>query len=280
MKDDFVWNDELVQEYVAGIITSEHPYLYHIESWKKFKASHQPKQTDWKESTKLYMEAMGDNPKDFPYQPQPKEDKPERDWEVVSAPEITQNWVAIRKIKSVRRLSDGEVFSVGDDYWFENSDGKVFSNKISRFQIMNGNKISIIGENEKNPCMLQNAKKSKPKEEVKEPERIGVIHIRENDFTHFGGNHGYTIETWGENPEKKYSLIKKTIEYVLNGDDKLYKEWLINKYNPSLYSQEQVDKMMEDAFNAARSLDFGLKSTKGIEMYYFSTFQDYKNTLK
>ena len=37
-----------------------------------------PVQTDWKESTKLLMEAYGDNPKDFPY-PQQKASTPATD---------------------------------------------------------------------------------------------------------------------------------------------------------------------------------------------------------
>lgn len=33
----------------------------------------EPKQTDWKDSTKALMEAYGDSPKDFPYE-EPKQD--------------------------------------------------------------------------------------------------------------------------------------------------------------------------------------------------------------
>jgi hypothetical protein len=47
------------------------------EEWVKYNyvepPQEEPKQTDWKESTKLLMEAYGDDPKDFPYE-EPKQE--------------------------------------------------------------------------------------------------------------------------------------------------------------------------------------------------------------
>jgi len=40
---------------------------------KDYIPKEEPKQTDWKESTKLLMEAYGDDPKDFPYE-EPKQE--------------------------------------------------------------------------------------------------------------------------------------------------------------------------------------------------------------
>lgn len=40
----FKWTDELVSEYAAAVMTSDYPYLYNLESWKKFKQSHTPKE--------------------------------------------------------------------------------------------------------------------------------------------------------------------------------------------------------------------------------------------
>lgn len=45
-QDTFTWTDELVSEYVAGVMTSNHPYFYSLKSWKQWKQSktQQPKE--------------------------------------------------------------------------------------------------------------------------------------------------------------------------------------------------------------------------------------------
>lgn len=120
----------------------------------------------------------------------------------------------------------------------------------------------------------QEVRKSKPTEQ-----RIEIKHMRPNNYVHFGGNHGYTIETWGEIPEEKYSAIKRCIEYVLNNDAKGYWE-LVDELLPSQlkYTQTEVDELCEKSFEAGREMKGEWKLNMSTLQYY--RYQDYKQSLK
>jgi hypothetical protein len=80
-----------------------------------------------------------------------KQSKQQKDWEVTAYMDIMEGEVYQTKkktvIKSVRRLSDGEVFSIGDEVFFDKS-GAIGRYKIPKFiiegsiMIVNGDKYS------------------------------------------------------------------------------------------------------------------------------------------
>jgi hypothetical protein len=220
--------------------------------------------------------------------PQPKEDKPE--WEIV-AYEFRPISTVIRKdsaywysaasghpdynIHSVKRNSDGMVFSVGDE-----TEYGVIKSFITDGKFMTAHFTNECG------ATLRTLKKSKPKEELKEPERweITSFGIMEG---HRGGE-SYKFFSPKHIPSAKWEEIRLAIEQVLNdGKSKSYFFGSQNRIEPpNFYTQEQVNKMMEDAFNAAREQDFNnikweqiSERVKGWDSRKYPTFQDYKNKL-
>lgn len=78
------------------------------------------------------------------------------------------------------------------------------------------------------------------------PERIEVV------VDAFGVGDEYAIiSANGGIKKEKYPIIKKTIEYVLNGDDKTYTEYLLSGKD-KLFTQEQFDHAIIKSFWAAR----------------------------
>lgn len=251
MKKEFQWTDELVQEYVAAIMTSNHPYFYKMEHWKKYKADTQPKE----------------------------QSKPEKgkDWEIVSVFDPNRgvikvgsdsvfNYVEGEPIHSVRRNSDGQVFSVGDD-----------TNKgvIKNFSIGVDDKLLyIIAGN--NSWKLSELQKSKPIEK----ERITVSIFGDN----MAGGQLMVRPNSGEwkLSKEKFSEIKQAIEQVLNDEvpdmpGKWYKTHIKNlegqlDVSNKIFSliEMNTEKELEDAFNAAREV---------VSVYDHShrypTFEDY-----
>jgi hypothetical protein len=74
-------------EFLEWFVKNPSCEFVNIRPFKKFEGENEvepiykiiipkeePKQTDWKESTKALMEAYGDNPKDFPYE-EPKQEQ-------------------------------------------------------------------------------------------------------------------------------------------------------------------------------------------------------------
>lgn len=128
-------------------------------------------------------------------------------------------------------------------------------------------------------CMYLEREKSKEEQPTKG--RIEVGEFKDEGFDYSGKNN-YSFRTSDFVPEEKFPLIKRCIEYVLNGEAKEY--WrLVDELLPGQlkYTQEQLDRAIEDAFNAARTLESGGVITwylgKGLK---FNTIRDYSSANK
>jgi hypothetical protein len=100
------------------------------------------------------------------------------------------------------------------------------------------------------------------KEEKKEPERIDVWGL--DDYQKHAGGVSYRFDCSTKITKDKLPLIKQAIESVLNDD---------RGYFGIVYTPEQVDKMMEDAFTAGK-LHHPITGLK------YDTFRDYLRHLK
>jgi len=294
MSKEFQWTDALVKEFVCDLlwidkVHGKKPTDFSDKGFgsdkllQQFKASHQPKEDKQSKLEKIAdiisriyyygkfkaetvnERMLEDLLTQVGYWPTneneilkrnntPKEDKPK--WEIV---EFSHNGIVYckgydgkfrtgaehdiyarreseffdtligSKIHSVKR-KDGEVFSVGDEV-------NIYG-RIKSFGLFGDDNSLMFVDCER--CRATFTQISKPKEEVKEPER--------------------------HDTEKENELINQLHRY----------------YKDNYVKKEQVDKMMEDAFNAARDKDFNPNRQIEIPIApnLYPTFQDYKNTLK
>ena len=162
------------------------------------------------------------------------------------------------KIKTVKRLSDGEVFSVGDSLdWM----GKIESIEIDdRF---NGG-IAFINNSQKS-C-ISTAKKA-PKEEQVPIKVLGLLDGINTDNPPYGKY--YTLIFNNSIPESKYQSIREAIEDVLNNK---YKPW---KMYQTGFTSEELLQAIRDAFHAGRSFDCW-----NVSSHQYAKFEDYINSLK
>jgi len=158
-KDNFQWTDELILEFVRFTMADSPTFQGRYQDLEDFKASHQPKE----------------------------QSKPEKDWEIVEMynnrigrhKPITEsdNWYSCKDAKctihSVKRLSDGEVFSIGDSVclnWYVPFDVK---QPIERFEIVNDRMVVHYGAGsyDLKYCMINpkhKIQKSKPIEKERD----------------------------------------------------------------------------------------------------------------
>lgn len=121
--------------------------------------------------------------------------------------------------------------------------------------------------------------------EVKEQERIEV------SFGYVSGEYEYSRVFFSNKriEDEKFPAIKQAIEFVLNNEPTDVK---IGDYTfkfqavpaPTIYTQQQLDKAIEDAFAAARSGDIippelGSRMAFGFKHTY-PLFRDYLNSIK
>lgn len=240
-KDNFEWTDELVREFVlfkSRFYVPDDNQL--VEAFKKYK-----------------------NGEDFLWASQPKtenKDKDGKDWEIVaflSAHEDgvhfsyicykdiwlnQKDWQAFflkneYKIHSVKRLSDGEVFSIGDRF-SDNTAGHYSEHTITEFKV-DGKRLEVLyGDGICFYTLVGLKKLPSPQESKPEKERIEVAITKAANCSPntlwilpFGS---YDIGV------EKYSAIKQAIEQVLNDEQK--------EREVILYTPQQVDAMCEDAF--------------------------------
>jgi len=181
------------------------------------------------------------------YQHQPKEDKPE--WKV----------------------SDIAVFNYAD---------KKHSGTITAINHFIKTAIVCYFDEQKTKYIeIALDKLSKPKEELKEPDRIEVMDFeidREEKWLRFHFNMLPLVV------KQDYDKIKQAIENCLNGKE-VYHDWQFR------YTQEQVDKMMEDmadaTWYAAREKVILDRNPANKQYRYlsfdqwYSSIKDYKNQL-
>jgi len=86
----------------------------------------------------------------------------------------------------------------------------------------------------------------------------------------------YTFKYELESNKIKLELIKQAIERVLNGDDNIFLSQDVVRQLGVQYTQEQLDKSMEDAFNAAR--ERGVTSP-GMDRGYRQIYDNFQHYL-
>ena len=239
-KDNFQWTDELRKEWEMSMCFKfSNPdryggWLGYEKELAKFKSTH--------EQTK----------------------EKERGWEIWAYEKkegvVNYSYLYGHKILSVKRLSDGEVFSVGDEVTWS-----VFGAcKITRFEISNGKcMVYFLGSQW---YFLDQIKKSKPIEK----ERITTRVLPFENFANGKFMGYYVVEPTKPIPEEKLPAIKQAIEKVLN--DEVFDRRLIEMQKNHL-------KQLEDAFNAARETTEHFNPNNILGRTYidkkFPTFEDY-----
>ena len=198
---------------------------------------------------------------------QPKPSNPEKDWQVECFTEGKYNYWRQRnglytnqpfdkgineehfldhpevyKIWQVKRLSDGEVFSVGDEVEFRSVDDR-------NWEWPWGGKIISITK----------CRSGKPELEFE---------IYEDDSMESA------VHKWIRNIRHKSSPIerevKKNMFEAMNE--------LVSQYQHLKYTQQQLEDARRDAFNAARGLISEFYKTNPC-LHKFPTFEDYKSKL-
>jgi len=178
------------------------------------------------------------------------------------------------RIYSVKRLSDGEVFSVGDVVYYKDGSEKSEPIRwcIDNFYIREDkvmlarSKDCTLVETIDNNCYL---KKQAPKEEQ--------VPIKVHDFHKHSNS---DKETWysflvgGHIPESKYQSIKSAIEDVLNNK---YKPW---KMYQTGFTSEELLQARRDAFKEARLAWASSIKQPFDGVYKHETVEDYINSLK
>jgi hypothetical protein len=259
MKDNFIWDDgyvEMILQAATGNIKDfvMQPKQFIQDFKENWKQSHSQASLDW-EIVAYKCPFFGENDiiihKDVG-----------NVWRAVngrySGEEASHDEDEINKVGTiykVRRLSDNEVFSVGDD----TIHGKVLS-------------FEIIDKSMYVECKERNNKGHFPLISLPKPKSI---HTKDRiEVTIIGnGMAGWATSVRPNNslhsiPKSKHPAIKEAIEHILNDDPK-YK---IVEYS---HTQQQVDELCEAAFNFSRDKVYNYDHTcKG---YRFGNFQDYQH---
>jgi hypothetical protein len=109
--------EAMFKSYMTFPESINEPPFYGNLKYKIIIPKEEPKQTDWKESTKVLMEAYGDNPKDFPYE-EPKQETLEEAAERLHPEEWDwrerEIFIAGAKWQQERMYSEEEVIEFGE----------------------------------------------------------------------------------------------------------------------------------------------------------------------
>ena len=245
--EQFQWTNELLKEWAEYYIIHEGDNL--LEKFIQSKSK--TEQPLWEilsySNPNVFTDVLGGN--------------------IVDAKGSGANYAILKNfpIHSVKRLSDGEVFSVGDSLdWM----GKIESIEIDdRF---NGG-IAFINNSQKS-C-ISTAKKA-PKEEQVPIKVLGLLDGINTDNPPYGKY--YTLIFNNSIPESKYQSIREAIEDVLNNK---YKPW---KMYQTGFTSEELLQAIRDAFDAAREVvgySDALKNSPVTVGRKYKDNEDYINSL-
>lgn len=170
-----------------------------------------------------------------------------------------------KKYKLLRDLPDadaGTVLTFTDE---GDSEGYLYPEKFGR-----GNIWCRKDTVEQNPTWFQEVK----------PEKIEVMVWNVHERNQYGENYHYAVPLGYEIPKDKFHSIKKAIEFVLN-DQEI--RGVQDEYNGSrLYSESELNKARELAFNAAREgKAFSVYESQLLSKnVIYKTFEDYLKSLQ
>ena len=247
-KDNFKWTDELAMWYCSVFKYST------AKNLSEFKALHQPKEPLSGTIPASESNAASNS----------EPSKPEKDWEILSIRnKITHNIIYpsgfmqtqdnVRfnfselihhenyEIHSVKRLSDNEIFSVGDEVAFEPTQ-KIWW-EIDNFCIPEhyGGRVMLArSKDNQNVEILSMIIKNKSQKSKPEKERIAVTPINYHKFE--VGEHLYGFNSTGLIPIKKYSAIKQAIEQVLNDEVGILGITVLSPHQPKYTEKDAKEK--------------------------------------
>ena len=218
--EQFKWDDKLVQDYIqfyAASYAASVAYFNSDETLEKFKQSKSKKEEPQWEI--LEIESYGGEIRkliDGEY-------RLYTDGVGFTATYLLQR--SDSKIKTVKRLSDGEVFSVGDVI-------KVHTDikPIVSFELKNNKQIWCSIDNAKGYGSCLSVSEKAPKEE-QVPIKVEIMEFgygkpQENKGKFYVAN--FNLPNNAKLPTEKYQSIKSAIEDVLN-EDKIKHEKLLSK---------------------------------------------------
>ena len=245
--EQFQWTNELLKEWAEYYIIHEGDNL--LEKFIQSKSK--TEQPLWEilsySNPNVFTDVLGGN--------------------IVDAKGSGANYAILKNfpIHSVKRLSDGEVFSVGDSLdWM----GEIKSIEID--DKFNGGMVFI--NNSQKSC-LSTAKKA-PKEEQVPIKVLGLLDGINTDNPPYGKY--YTLIFNNSIPESKYQSIREAIEDVLNNK---YKPW---KMYQTGFTSEELLQAIRDAFDAAREVvgySDALKNSPVTVGRKYKDNEDYINSL-
>jgi hypothetical protein len=198
------------------------------------------------------------------------------------------------EIHSVKRLSDGKVFTIGGDTNF---------GEIAGFKIHN-NELWATIKGKESPAFFNDLHHKQPQQKPIEVEikdaYVGGTYRHTNDKGHF---YPYYIEIYANDkiPTEKYEPIKKAIEGVLNGVEQealmgeygggrvdiygrqIFEQDKITINSKKYYSSDQLLEAEKKAFEAAREIMSDSSRVQFIPYATgnkYKTFSDYKSLNK
>ena len=242
--EQFQWTNELLKEWAEYYIIHEGDNL--LEKFIQSKSK--TEQPLWEilsySNPNVFTDVLGGN--------------------IVDAKGSGANYAILKNfpIHSVKRLSDGEVFSVGDSLdWM----GEIKSIEID--DKFNGGMVFI--NNSQKSC-LSTAKKAPKEEQV--PIKVEWFE-RINPFSDY---YWYQFRTNQIIPNEKSQYVKSAIEDVINNK---YKPW---KMYQTGFTSEELLQAIRDAFDAAREVvgySDALKNSPVTVGRKYKDNEDYINSL-
>ncbi len=184
-----------------------------------------------------------------------------KEWEIVDGM-MSADPQGFARIKSVKRLSDGEVFTVGDYSCYGYIKG--FEIRDDKMRVL----YPAIGDWQ----FLSAVSKQIPQPNKKRIEVHGINQLKGDERT-------YRFYTSAGIPKEKLPAIKSAIEEILNDGDDCLDGRLWYTMGIERYTKNELIEAERLAFEAAR-LGLGLRHSD-IRNYfygkYYKTFSDYKN---
>jgi len=203
------------------------------------------------------------------------------------------------KIRSVKRLSDGEVFSI-NDYAGKRGYEEGY---IKEFKIVGTDMYAVINHQLHHTInfLIGEIEKFPPKPQPQKEEQRIEVEIEGKYFIEYGNYHALHFKANKDFPNEKMGSIKQAIERALNDEEIInvdkwvlrdtYKKMLNEKDEligalraminllDKKYTEKELLDAEEEAFNAGRKKDVNSLSSFDQRPYYmYPTFTIYKNS--
>lgn len=221
--DDFKWDDTKVKEFILGLSNTNIPLIKELLlRLEEFKASTHTAR-DWEVVEFLMIQSYNIPGSVRPHIFTLEEDgKYHSVWDIIKTMDDLMRHPDT-KINSVKRLSDGELFTIGDEIDFKSHKNYVSDAKITSFNIEKDD-ISVCGNDWS--ISLQKTTAKAPKREVLFVDETGKEFNVGDEVWMVFTDEGYGFGTW------------KTISWKFNIAARKFNEWekvFVSKEDALLY---------------------------------------------